>query len=44
MFKFGIRAKRGYGWVTNPKRFVKNKIRYRITTLPYKLLKKLFKW
>lgn len=43
MFKFGIRMKRGYGWVKNPKKYVQNKVKYRIMSLPYKLFKSIFK-
>ena len=41
--KLGLRAPRGYGWITNPKKFVYNKIYNRTTFSAFDLLKKLFK-
>ena len=40
----GLKAPRGYGWITNPKKYMYNKIYNRTTFNIFPLLKKLFKW
>ncbi|MGL4677725.1 MAG: hypothetical protein ACRCWI_08715 [Brevinema sp.] len=39
----GLKAPRGWGWATNPKKFVQNKIYKRTTFSIWDLFKKLFK-
>jgi hypothetical protein len=40
--KLGIRAPRGWGWATNPKRALYNGVYHRTTWDPLKVLAKLF--
>ncbi|AZT91262.1 hypothetical protein ELD05_11880 [Caldicellulosiruptor changbaiensis] len=39
----GLKAPRGYGWMTNPKKYMYNKIYNKTTFSIFSLLKKLFK-
>lgn len=39
----GLKAPRDYGWITNPKKYVYNKV-YHKTTFGLKDILKLFKW
>ncbi|MDK4627554.1 hypothetical protein QG055_10190, partial [Kingella kingae] len=39
----GLKAPRGYGWITNPKKAAYNRIYHRVTIDPVKLLVNLFK-
>lgn len=39
----GIKAPRGYGWVTNPKKYVYNKIYNKTSIDIFKSLRRLFK-
>lgn len=41
--KFGLRAPRGYGWLTNPKRALKNRVYNRTTFSLGRLLRTLFR-
>mgnify|MGYP000859610468 FL=1 len=38
----GLKAPRGYGWLTNPKKAMYNRIYYRTTIDPFKQLRKFF--
>lgn len=39
----GLKAPRGYGWVTNPKKYAYNKVYNRTSVSIFTILKKLFK-
>lgn len=39
----GLKAPRGYGWLTNPKKTAYNRVYNKTTVDIFKLLKKLFK-
>lgn len=41
--KLGIKAPRGWGFVTNPKRALYNRVYHRVTADPIKALAKLFR-
>lgn len=41
--RLGLKAPRGYGWVTNPKKYVYNKVYNKTTVSAWSILKKLFK-
>jgi len=40
---FGIKAPRGWGWLTNPKKAAYNRVYSRVTFSIWDVLKKLFK-
>jgi len=39
----GLKAPKGYGWVTNPKKYVYNKVYNKTSVSIFSILKKLFK-
>jgi hypothetical protein len=41
--KLGLRAPRGYGWITNPKKAAYNRVYNRTTVSFWSLLRKLFR-
>ena len=41
--RVGLKAPRGYGWLTNPKRALYNRVYHRTTISLFTLLKKLFR-
>ena len=41
--KLGLRAPRGYGWITNPKKYLYNKIYNRTSFSVFSVIKKLLK-